>query len=115
MLLEPLEVAVDAALEEAEASPAVSIGPSGSASMRSVTSVSVRADGLEMTAPAFSAPSMLFQATRVSGVWSVISAVHSFSWPAIVAVQQRRLVVELLDRLDAVHELGKSSNCVHWS
>ena len=58
---------------------------------------------------------MAFHATRSSGCCSVISASHSFTWPAISAFQCRWVSSIWRISCTPFMNFGKSSNCVHWS
>ena len=70
--------------------------------------------GANVTAPAFVAPSLAAQATFSSWRCSRISRVPLTLDPGDLRDPAQPPVVELLDLLHAAHELGNSSNCVHW-
>src|SRR5258705_11629980 len=50
-----------------------------------------------------------------SGTWSVISASHSSSLPAISASHRRRFSSSCTTSLTPSMNSGNDSNCVHWS
>lgn len=96
-------------------SPTFSATPSGWNSIWSITLVWASSSRWKVTTPACRAsPETVVQATRSSGICSVISASNSRCTPLTLVTQCVSVSVRCSTRCTPPMNSGKLSNCVHW-